>query len=400
MLLIVAAVGAGLGIPRSAESVPQPAAATVTDKSLGHCVGKNSLSVRLTKGSRWSLCWEIDQGVGLRVTNVQYAPPNGHPIPVLREAALAQIHVPYDNGRLDQQDLPGFGILTAGLRSRDCLRGARFPRGSGKKVLCVMIEANELRYSWSDYDFGSGNHTLWGSCATIFTVTPVDWYTYVTRWRLCDDGSIRADVGAGGTLAPRHHGDGRHGSPLGRGRTRFGVAHYHNVFWRLEFALGSSGITVSQYDVRAEGRKRGGTLRALDSETASKSRGSRRWRIFGNAVRNADAHSMGYEIELSNPDPYRNVPDRAFTDNDFYVTEHRSCEVLASVNLAGDCAISVDRYVNGETLVRPVVWLQTSFHHVPRDEDEPIMNEHWQGFSLIGRGLTATNPLARSDERD
>jgi primary-amine oxidase len=93
------------------------------------------------------------------------------------------------------------------------------------------------------------------------------------------------------------------------------------------------------------------------------------------------------------------VRGRAFTDND-YVTEHRSCEVLASVNLAGDCAISVDRYVSGETLVRPVVWLQTSFHHVPRDEDEPIMNEHWQGFSLIGRGLTATNPLARSDERD
>ncbi|TFB91600.1 hypothetical protein E3O48_16150 [Cryobacterium sp. HLT2-28] len=39
------------------------------------------------------------------------------------------------------------------------------------------------------------------------------------------------------------------------------------------------------------------------------------------------------------------------------------------------------------------MWVQTRFHHIPRDEDEPIMDEHWQGFAITTRDLTATNEL-------
>jgi primary-amine oxidase len=46
---------------------------------------------------------------------------------------------------------------------------------------------------------------------------------------------------------------------------------------------------------------------------------------------------------------------------------------------------SVDSFIDGEHLKRPIFWIQESFHHIPRDEDEPIMNEHWSGIEVVPR---------------
>ena len=40
-----------------------------------------------------------------------------------------------------------------------------------------------------------------------------------------------------------------------------------------------------------------------------------------------------------------------------------------------------------------VVWYGTSFHHLPRNEDEPHMHAHWSGFTIAPRDLTAQNIL-------
>ena len=53
------------------------------------------------------------------------------------------------------------------------------------------------------------------------------------------------------------------------------------------------------------------------------------------------------------------------------------------------------QFANGGSLVGAdlVVWYGTSFHHLPRDEDEPHMAAHWSGFSIVPRDLTATNAI-------
>jgi len=260
-------------------------------------------------------------------------------------------------------------------------------------MLCTSITSDFLRFEWSDYDFGTGNHAASGECLDLYTVTPADWYTYINRWTLCDDGSLFVSIGASGTLAPHLAGNASDGAPLGDGNTQYAVDHYHNVFWRLEFGLGGAADIVSQTDVAADGARRSEISQDFKGEASATTAPGRGWNVRAAKAENSDSHPLSYDIDLMNRDPYRGVPGHAFTDSDFYVTQYHPCEELAAQNVEPGCSQSVDKYVSGENVSRPVVWLQTSFHHVPRDEDEPIMDEHWQGFDLMPRGLTATNQM-------
>jgi primary-amine oxidase len=79
---------------------------------------------------------------------------------------------------------------------------------------------------------------------------------------------------------------------------------------------------------------------------------------------------------------------------DLTVTQYRACEKFATYNGDPQCrARSVLDYTNGETVTDPVLWIRVGFHHLPRDEDQSPMPAHWQGFDLVPRDLTATNPL-------
>ncbi len=84
-----------------------------------------------------------------------------------------------------------------------------------------------------------------------------------------------------------------------------------------------------------------------------------------------------------------------FTNNQFYVTVNKPCERFASHNPEVQCAADVSKFVNGESLVGQdiVVWYGITFHHLPRDEDEGMMDAHWDGFQLTPRDWTATDPL-------
>ena len=92
---------------------------------------------------------------------------------------------------------------------------------------------------------------------------------------------------------------------------------------------------------------------------------------------------------------FRGPSYEAFTQNELYVTRNRACERFASHNpTAGGCPSSLAAFANGQSLTGQdlVVWYGTSFHHLPRDEDEEHMHPHWSGFSIVPRDLTATNP--------
>jgi len=326
---------------------------------------------------------------------MRYRSVRGASIPVLHSAGLGQIDVPYDTGAEEHLDMPGFGVNTARLRPSDCPDGQRVP--AKKPVLCATIEKDGLRGEWSDYDFGSGNHAFPGSCLAVYTVTPADWYTYMNKWRLCDDGSVQALVGAGGTLSPHTHSGPETGQATGPGDTNYATAHFHNVFWRLDFGLGGAGQQViTQVDDTAVGAVHKITTEELRLETARRVAPSRVWRVSNSSATNSDMHAVALDIDLQNGSPYRDAPDHAFTDNDFYVTQYQPCERLAANNRALDCGASVTDYTNSEPVTHPIVWVQNGFHHLPRDEDEPMMNQHWQSISLSPRGFTAINELEQN----
>ena len=77
------------------------------------------------------------------------------------------------------------------------------------------------------------------------------------------------------------------------------------------------------------------------------------------------------------------------------MTVNKPCERFASHNPEVQCAADVSKYVNGESLVGQdiVLWYGITFHHLPRDEDEGMVDAHWDGFQLTPRDWTATNPL-------
>jgi primary-amine oxidase len=360
--------------------------------------GKNDRSVSAQLGkTEWALCWRIESKTGLTLTRVSYTPPNGPAVVVLNQASVAQIDVPYDSGTSEHIDLPGFGHLTATIVPADCPNGKVLPTSANKHVLCAAIEDDGLRYAWSDYDFGTGNHRTTGQCLSLYTETPVNWYTYLNKWRLCDDGTITAMMGAAGKLSPTDFGDSHTGSEVGSGSTESTPAnHYHNVFWRLDFALTASHepVQIAQQDTTAAGLIRSTTFTPEQTEFDTQTAPDRTWRVLSPDLKNANGRPEGYEVDLHNDAPYRGAPDHAYTDYDLYATNYSACETLASNNEEPPCAQSVDKFVNGQRLDHPILWLQVGFHHLPREEDLPLMNEHWQGFTLTPRGLTATNGLA------
>jgi primary-amine oxidase len=79
-----------------------------------------------------------------------------------------------------------------------------------------------------------------------------------------------------------------------------------------------------------------------------------------------------------------------------YWTEHKDCEQLALRNpstSATGCATQLSTFANGETVTNGVVWVAVSWHHVPRDEDEPTLQTHWQNLLLAPRDFLNTSPV-------
>ena len=117
----------------------------------------------------------------------------------------------------------------------------------------------------------------------------------------------------------------------------------------------------------------------------------RSWRIRDLVAKNADNHPLSVELLPNSDHVFRGPAYERFTPNELYVTRRRPCEVFASQNPGNNCGRDLAGFTNGESLAGRdlVVWYGTSFHHLPRDEDEDHMHPHWSGFSIIPRDLTA-----------
>ncbi|MFI6324022.1 copper amine oxidase [Nonomuraea sp. NPDC050556] len=342
----------------------------------------------LPNGARWQMCWEMRTIEGLTLAKVAYTPKGGTAVSVLRSAALAQIHVPYDSGEPRYHDIGSLGGSVVPLTDADCPGGERRTQN-----VCVLTRPRGLAYLKDGYGDPDQRKSMQGRELAVLAAYQVGWYTYVSEFVFGDDGSITPRVGATGSLAGTTTAP-EHGWPIGVGRTHFEESHSHNIFWRMDFDIqGSSRDVVEQYDFTGNRTKKRSMVRtAFTRETKAVNQRMRWWRVVDPQVRNADRHPVSWEINNSDSAEYRGPSDEAFTHADLYVTQYRACERLATQNTAPRCKESVDAYTGNERLTDPVVWVNVGFHHVPRDEDADPMPTHWQGFRITPRDVSAKNP--------
>ncbi|MFI6906214.1 copper amine oxidase [Nonomuraea sp. NPDC050394] len=342
----------------------------------------------LPGGARWRLCWEMRTIEGLTLNRVTYVPKGSPAVSVLRSAALAQIHVPYDSGEPRYHDIGSLGSAAIPLTDADCPGGER-----RRQVVCVTTRPRGHAYLKDGFGDPALRRSKQGRELVVLSAYQVGWYTYIAEFVFGDDGSITPRVGATGSLAGTTTAP-KHGWPIGVGGRHFEESHSHNVFWRMDFDIqGASRDVVEQYDFAGDRTKKRALKRTvLRRETKAVNRRMRWWRVVDPKVRNTDLHPVSWEINNSDSAQYRGPSDEAFTRADLYVTQYRSCERLATYNVAPKCGKSVDQYAGRERVKDPVIWVNVGYHHVARDEDADPMPVHWQGFRITPRDVTAKNP--------
>ncbi|WP_327672215.1 MULTISPECIES: copper amine oxidase [unclassified Streptomyces] len=394
--------------PVATAAPPQAPAATAPA-----CSDAYRIEQTLDGGTTWRMCWHYNTLAGLVLDDVSYQPKGeAQPIRVLTSARLAQVHVPYDDGEAEYDDVTGtdFGQALQDLKPGECpggtIKTVKVPDMGNVKGLCTTTRARGHAYRLSD-DYSTGGsgkvYSAQGKDLLVYTVNKASWYEYITEWRFASDGTITSNVGATGSLSPYDY-DGTDGKgwPIGKGATAYAESHSHNVFWRLNFGLdGSPKAKVEQYDSKVtppngDGSPTTKTTRTpVTKELAGDVKDMRWWRVVSTAGKNKDNHPRSYEFV---PGRSNRFPGRAFTKHDVYFTEYKKCEQYASDNPAANCGgTSVNKWVNGQTLKHPITWVNIGFHHIARDEDQQPMPVHWQGFSLAPRDVTAMNPLTPAD---
>ncbi len=377
--------------------------------ALGLCAGWNAplaaaefcsdafyIDVTLPNQARWDMCWEHRNREGIVLHKIHYTPRNGGRRMILNEAAIAQIHVPYDDNGARYHDVTDYGLgggYMAQLAQNEC-PGGQLLTFNRKPVLCQQTEANDTAYRY-------GTDQLAGNALSLFSVSKIGAYHYIPVWRFLDNGAIEPGIGATGAL--QRFGDSskaRYGWLTGD--NKISLAHLHNFFWKLDFDLAGtrSDDYVEELNFTQENGQTKRTNRRYSSETASRvaPRTLRRWRIADGNIKATNGQPIAYEIRLHQAEHQDIGPDsEPFTHNDLYVTHYRNCERFASHNPTNTgCAENLADFVNGESLSGQdiVVWPSTTFYHMPRAEDAPIMDAHWSFISLTPLDWHDQNPLS------
>ena len=364
------------------------------------CSDAYSVNVTLPNQARWDLCWEHRVREGIVLSKIHYTPRHGERRMVLNQAALAQIHVPYDDNGARYHDISDYGLggnYMAALNQADC-PGGKLLRFGSKAVVC---QQNEARGS----AFSSNTDRLQGNSFSLFSVSKIGAYNYIPSWRFMDDGSIEPGVGATGAL--QRYSD-RNTEQQGWliADNKVGIAHLHNFFWRLDFDLNGTSTDdyVEELNFTADGERTRLTKTRFDTEVARSvdPATARTWRIVDGATKNAKGLPISYEIRLHQSEQQDTGPaNEPFTQNDLYVTRYNSCELFASHNpTVNNCAHHLADFVDGEPLTGSdlIVWPSTTFYHMPRAEDAPQMDAHWSYISLSPRDWHAQNPLSTATD--
>ncbi len=348
------------------------------------CATGQPIVMTMTIGSRWGLCWMHDPATGLVLNQISFAPNNGEMTLILGSAALAQVVVAYDDGLTQRHVLSEGGLPLSALTTADCPQGTLLRDAAGAVVACQSLQPRG--YAWR------GTDQVQGQRFALFGVSRAGGDTWTHQWVFDDDGAMHPMLGVSGQ---------REAMRLSKDNNRSITA-----YWRLNFDIGgSANDAVEQFDYVADSANpitRTQTSVQFTRETSSTLSPAvqRFWRIKDTKMTNSAGRNISYQIVPQLTSVYRS--SAGFTRSDVFVTNHKACEQFASHNpaTAGGCATQVSDFVNGEALDDPtsdvVVWYGATRHLVLAKEDELLVRNHWQGFTLLPRDFMNTSPLLPS----
>ena len=351
-------------------------------KAIPGCAANYSIDVTMSIGTRWEMCWDRDAQKGLVLNQVSFTPKSGSRTLVLGSAALAQIYVSYDDNATKHHYVSDNGLALENLSAADCPGGTLRQDNTGNSVACQIIRGRG--YAWR------GTGQVQGQSLIVYAISNIGTDTYIHQWVFNDDGTIMPMLGVSGRLDVNQISNASTGWPLGAGNLRYATSRFHTAYWRLNFDIGGSANDgVEQFDYSGSGNTRTQSVSAITSETsrAASPSAQRFWRVKDSQLTNSNGHNLSYQINLQ--EAFRasaQSGSEGFTQNDVYVTNNKACEQFASHNpTAGGCGGDTPGFVNGESLSDVVMWVGTTWHQMPRDEDERYVPVHWQSVTLTAR---------------
>ncbi len=355
------------------------------------CPLAQNVDVTLDSNARWEMCWATRAEEGVVLSRGYFTDATGVRRKVFKSLSVAQLNVQFDDGS-NSLDL----VTTAGLGgdnfrsliAADCPDGVRLGG-----VLCQRIEAR-------GYAYKSYGQQRQGSSVVLSSVSTPGASTYLVRWVFSDDGSIAPAIGLSGALPRVVSGAQSYGWPIDANGT-IGVGFTNNYFWRMDFDLGDDAAddAVEELEIipSADRRRKTKTLTLLDTEIARAANEDlkRSWRILDTQLVNADGRAISYHLEPLHT-AHRNRSRGGALASDVQFTRYQSCERFSTDNSATDCGNGVEQYVNGESTngADIVMWYSLSYHHLPRTQDANGVGVRWNGFMVVPRDWSATNPLA------
>ncbi|KAG6574986.1 hypothetical protein SDJN03_25625, partial [Cucurbita argyrosperma subsp. sororia] len=365
---------------------------------------------------------------------------------VLYRAFISELFVPYmdltqewsyrtffDSGEY------GFGQCAVPLEPlRDCPENAVFmdtymAAGDGRPVkmpntFCIF-ERHAGDIMWRHTEGTIPNRVVRETrpevSLVVRMVAAVGNYDYIVDWEFKQSGSIIANVGLTGLLEVRAskytHSDQIKEEVYGAliSENTIGVRHDHFLIYHLDLDIDGGLNSFVKSNLR--------TVRLPSSESPRKSY----WTVVSETAKTeADARikfgSQAAELgvvnpnrrtRLGNPVGYRLIPKSAagplmsvddypqiraaFTNYDVWVTPYNSSEKWASGPYTdqsrGDDTLATWSLRNREIEEKDIVmWYTMGFHHVPCQEDFPLMPTLSSGFELRPTNFFESNPVLKA----
>jgi primary-amine oxidase len=343
------------------------------------------------------MCWEHQNEAGILLQDIYFTTPGGLERKVLKEVSLAQIHVAYDDGSLRVFHIADYGLGGSNLQnmaSSQCQNGQLLTVGASN-ALCRRVE--DRGYVYKDY-----SEKVQGQLLNLYSQSNTDGYTWLVRWQFYDDGTIEPMVGATGSLN-KFGSNPNYGDAVGTSGA-VAIASAINYFWRLDFDIAGNGANdlVEEFNISPtnSGSEKSLAVSSLTSETGRvvDRQLKRSWRVRDSSVNNSDGHPVSYHLEALHAGyNYSGRSDEAWAQSDIYVTQYDSCErFIANNPTTNGCADSITGFLDNQNTngADIVIWYGLTYHHFPRDEDQPYMPTRWDGFQIVPRDWTATSSIA------
>lgn len=383
-------------------------------------------------GTRWRFCYEHRPTEGLVVYDAAFTHRNGSETQVLWESSISNVFVVYHEGTVRYRDLT---VATAGLGANRNLIDPLTCATTLDTWVCKEVKDRGFSYHNATQPPGYPQRYVLGQEVSIWMTSQLGAYNYITEWAFKDDGSIEPRVGSTGTLqqyaTPPAPGLGtliRTPPATTAGQTTVGVAHVHNVFFRIDLDIGKDTPNavealnlltpytdgVAPCDLPGKCARAGTQLIPTEAMISpyqnSPTDPVQTWRVFNKKWKNGSTlnGTIGYELipawqprwqgEITNTSA---ALGEHWTEFDLYFTRYHACERLAFDNRPGPYVVincprnNVRDMVDGESLngTDVVAWYTGRFVHLPRSEDSPYMPTEWLSFELQPRGWRDKNPI-------